>query len=90
MDHAQDWAPGFEEVVKVAKQKNLSLLVVTADADKAQTLFLQTNIVKCDATVLKTAARVTPTYFIMQGPNVIEKISYLDADLLLKAIDQLK
>ncbi len=90
MDHVQDWAPGFEEVVKVAKQKNLSLLVVTADADKAQTLFLQTNIVKCDATVLKTAARVTPTYFIMQGPKVIDKISYLDADLLLKAIDQLK
>ena len=90
MDHYQDWAPGFENVAKAAKLKNLSILMVTADADKAQTLFLHTPIVKCDATVLKTAARVTPTYFIMEGATVMTKISYKDTDKIFQAIDQLK
>jgi len=34
----------------------------------------------CDNTVIKTAARAKPTYFVMQGAKVLGKFSYADAD----------
>lgn len=90
MDHVQDWSAGFEKIKQAAQQKNLPVLLVSADADKAVTLFPNTTIVKCDATVLKTAARVVPTYFIMQGANVLGKRSYTGEDQILKDISSLK
>lgn len=35
---------------------------------------------KCDNTVIKTAARANPTYFVMQGPKVIGKFSYAQSE----------
>ncbi len=90
MDHVKDWSTGFEEIVKVAQQKNLTILMVTADADNAARLFKNIAIVKCDATVLKTAARVVPTYFVMHGATVVSKTSYAEGDKILASINQLK
>jgi uncharacterized membrane protein YphA (DoxX/SURF4 family) len=90
MDHTQDWAGGFDQVTKAAQQKKLTVLIVTADADKAVATFKNAAIVKSDGTVLKTAARVTPTYFLMQGATVIDKIGYADLPQVLQAINQLK
>lgn len=90
MDHSTDWAAGFEKIRKEAEQKHLPLLLVTSDADKAVSLFANVSIVKCDATVLKTAARVTPTYFMMNGATVISKTSFVDAEKVSAAIEQLK
>jgi uncharacterized membrane protein YphA (DoxX/SURF4 family) len=44
-------------------------------------------VLKCDGTVIKTAARANPTYFVMKGATVLGKFSEADADkmqLLLK------
>jgi uncharacterized membrane protein YphA (DoxX/SURF4 family) len=90
MDHVQDWLPGFEKISKAAQQKKLPMLIVTADADKAIIAFPNQAIVKCDATVLKTAARVTPTYFLMQGAVVIDKVSYVDGEKVIQQINNLK
>jgi uncharacterized membrane protein YphA (DoxX/SURF4 family) len=35
---------------------------------------------KCDNTVIKTAARANPTYFVMQGAKVLGKFSYAQAE----------
>jgi hypothetical protein len=32
----------------------------------------------CDGTVIKTAARVNPTYFVMKGADILDKFSYVD------------
>ena len=90
MEHTDDWTNGFDKITKAAQQKNLSVLLVTADADKAITIFANATIVKCDGTVLKTAARATPTYFMMQGATVVSKTGYIDADKVLQEIAQLK
>lgn len=87
MDHIKDWSPGFENVLKAAQQKKIPVAIVTADADRTQTAFPGQTIIRCDATVLKTAARVTPTYFLMQGPVVIEKLSYMDVDKVIQQIN---
>jgi len=86
MDHVSEWAAGFETISKAARAKNFPVLLVTADADRAPTSFPNATIVKCDATVLKTAARVTPTYFIMRGATVIAKTSYTDQEKILQQI----
>jgi uncharacterized membrane protein YphA (DoxX/SURF4 family) len=90
MEQVQNWSAGFEKLRQAAQKKNLPVLLVTADADKATAAFPTATIVKCDATVLKTAARVTPTYFIMQGATVISKTSYVDKDRLMQEMDKLK
>ncbi len=35
---------------------------------------------KCDNTVIKTAARAKPTYFVMQGANILGKFSYAQSE----------
>jgi uncharacterized membrane protein YphA (DoxX/SURF4 family) len=88
-DHTQAWLSGFDKVKEAAAQQNLPILVVTADADKAQSVLPGHTILKCDATVLKTAARVTPTYVLMQAATVLSKTSYVDAEKLLHQIKTL-
>lgn len=90
MEQSDKWAGGFETILRLAKQKNIPILIVTADADKAVARFANTTVVKCDATVLKTAARVTPTYFFMKGAVVLNKISYVDFQEVLDAANNLK
>lgn len=89
MDHTDKWAAGFEKVVQLAQEKKIPVIIVTADADNAVNLFKNTTIIKCDATVLKTAARVTPTYFIMKKAVVIGKESYADLDKIIAQINNL-
>ncbi|MES2004862.1 MAG: BT_3928 family protein [Bacteroidota bacterium] len=89
MDHYSEWAESYAHITDVAKKKNLPVLLVTADADKSVALFPNTPIAKCDATVLKTAARVTPTYFIMQGATVLAKYSYTKEAIIVKELNQL-
>jgi uncharacterized membrane protein YphA (DoxX/SURF4 family) len=84
------WKKDFEEIRSAADQKHLPVIIVTGDAAKSQLAFPGLPIVTCDVTVIKTAARATPTFLIMQGATIISKNSFADADKVKKAIDQLK
>lgn len=88
--HISQWMEGYEMITAAAKQAQLPVLLVTADAEAAQRLFQNATIVKCDATVMKTAARAIPTYFIMQGPTILSKHSYASTSSVIKDITQLK
>ena len=90
MEQSDKWAGGFETILRLSQQKSIPILIVTADADKAVAKFANTTVVKCDATVLKTAARVTPTYFFMKGAVVLNKISYVDFQKVLDVANNLK
>lgn len=84
----KDWATHAEEVAKVCQQKQLPLFVVTATVDLAKQQLKNTSNIQfltCDATVIKTAARVNPTYFIMKQAVVLSKHANSDYK---KAIDQ--
>lgn len=91
--HVADWRPAYEKLLAFISDsdqtsvRSFEVILVTADAEKAQAIFKNTWIVKCDATVLKTAARVTPTFFLMKGATITAKLSYADVD---KFIDHLK
>lgn len=90
LDHVGDWAAGFNRVSALAAQRKLPIMLVTADAGTAVNRFPAATILKCDGTVLKTAARVTPTYFLMQGATVIDKIGYADEARVISQVNALK
>ena len=70
----------FYTLTDKLQQENIPLLIVTADKDNAQKVLknIPAEILLCDATVIKTAARVNPTYFAMNGADIINKFSYAD------------
>lgn len=70
-----EWREKYEEVRTAALQKGIPVLLVTADASEAATIFSGHSILKGDATVIKTAARVVPTYFLMEGGTVRKKLA---------------
>jgi len=77
------WKKDFEMVRIELKQTQTPFFLVTADAATAEQQFQDVTILKCDATVIKTAARVNPTYFLMKGADIINKVSYANSNKLL-------
>ena len=63
-------------------QKNIPVIFVSAEGSKIQEVFQSYTVLNCDATVLKTAARVQPTLVLMEGATILKKLSYLDAEKL--------
>ena len=83
-EDVQSWLPKTQATVDALTNKGLPVMVVTADATNATQYFPTLTIIKCDATVVKTAARVVPTFLLMKQDQVLEKYSYVDADALLQ------
>ncbi len=72
------------------KARKIPVYIVTADIQNALRIFsdnTKISILLGDATIIKTAARVNPTLFIMQQANVKAKYSYADMD---KAINYIR
>lgn len=71
----------FNKTVSICKQNNLPVYFITALPDKANELFSQkqVTVLKCDATVIKTAARAQPTYFLLNKGTIVSKYSYANA-----------
>lgn len=74
MSTTDQWKEEFLAQYQKWVSKGVVVMIVTADAEKAKSLFPDITILKGDATVIKTAARVNPTYFLMNGSLVKEKL----------------
>jgi uncharacterized membrane protein YphA (DoxX/SURF4 family) len=80
----------FEELLNKLKSKHLPFFVVTSDRTKAIELFgnnPEITVLICDGTVIKTAARVNPTYFVMQLANIKGKYSYKKTNKVIEQIN---
>ena len=89
MNRIEEWRIAFENIVSTAQNKKIPVFFVTADAENAVRLLRDVPILACDATVIKTAARATPTYFLMQQATVIAKISYADSHIVLQQMSNI-
>ncbi len=88
-----DWNKHAIAVSDVSRQKRIPFFVVTATTEAAQKqLPALQNIqyLKCDATVIKTAGRVNPTYFVMKQANIIGKYANSDCEEVIKQLNSLK
>jgi uncharacterized membrane protein YphA (DoxX/SURF4 family) len=70
----------FKNFLLHLQEKQIHFYIVTADKQNAEKMVgnLPADFLLCDATVIKTAARVNPTYFVMHGADVVDKFSYVD------------
>jgi hypothetical protein len=59
-------------------QKYKLVYIVTADKDRATSSFPNETILIGDITMIKTASRVWPTVFIMNGSTIMSKTAYTD------------
>lgn len=75
MKGAESWKNSFETIYKKLQAQNIDVILVTPEPSKAVGFFGNINILIADATVIKTAARVIPTYFLMKGSRIQEKVS---------------
>jgi uncharacterized membrane protein YphA (DoxX/SURF4 family) len=68
----------YDELLKSLHEKYKYVYIVTADKSGAANLLTRENILIGDITMIKTAARVWPTIFVMNGSTIMRKQSYLD------------
>ncbi len=84
-DYPTKWNGDAQFILKTIEQ-NKTVYVVTSELTKVKerfaneptlkNVFNKIKFVTCDATVMKTVARVNPTLYLMDGPVVKQKISW--------------
>ncbi len=89
------WEKSFSALYAEAKAKNISAYLVTtqpgeATAKIAGTSFSNIQVLKCDNTAIRTAARTNPCLFVLKQGTILGKWSrhhFSTANKLLKGID---
>ena len=68
----------WENILSSLHKKYKLVYIVTADKKGAQQFLAKENILIGDITMIKTAARVWPSLFVMNGSTIMQKTSYID------------
>ena len=68
----------WNEMILKLREKYKLIYVVTADKAGAIQSLPGVNVLIGDITMIKTAARVWPTIFVMNGSTIMQKITYQD------------
>lgn len=87
------WNENALKVSALCNQKHIAFYIVTATTAAAQKQLPATKNIqylKCDATVIKTAGRVNPTYFIMKQANIVGKYANADYENVISQLNTLK
>lgn len=68
----------WDNLLQKLHNKHKLVYIVTADKEHASSLLPKENILIGDITMIKTAARVWPTIFVMNGSTIMSKTAYID------------
>lgn len=85
------WSKNAEQVARSCFDNKVPFFMVTATTEAARKQLKDVqniNYLKCDATVIKTAGRVNPTYFVMKGATVFGKFANADFDKVMQSINK--
>lgn len=79
----------YGDFMKFSAATQLPVYMVTGDRKTANEIFSKLGVVEfpvftCDVTAIKTAARVNPTLYLMNGPVIKNKWSWEDAKAIVK------
>ncbi len=83
-DNWNKQANDFNEIDESCKAQHIPLFIVTPNPEQALQLLQGATILRCDATVLKTAARVNSTYFVMEKAVIKMKASHASKNKILE------
>ena len=83
-----EWFDNLQKVKNFCTSNNIPLFYVTSQSyDEANMLAAHHIIIlKCDATVIKTAARVNSTYFLMNHATILYKYSYKNINKIMDGV----
>ena len=87
-DRWKKQADQFNVINNVCKAHQIPLFFVTPTPQTALQMLPGATILRCDATVLKTAARVNATYFIMEKSVIKKKESYASTNKIVKYLEK--
>jgi uncharacterized membrane protein YphA (DoxX/SURF4 family) len=89
------WNKEFDVALTFTKLKNIPVFFVTANSSQVQA-YLQKNgldnavtILQCDATAIKTAARVDPTMYLLKKGTILNKWSYAEFEEAITGLNEL-
>ena len=95
-NNSPSWAKEFNVILTFAKSKHIPVYFITADEEGMQS-FVDKNalshnvtILKCDATAIKTAARVNPTLYFIKGALIIHKWAGADFEKAIVNLNEIK
>jgi len=89
------WNKEFIVVLSLAETKNIPVFIITANDVDAKNYLEKNNLqdkitfFKCDATAIKTAARVNPTMYLLKHANILNKWGSGDFENSLEEINAL-
>lgn len=89
------WMDDFKKLLVAAKQKNIQLYFVTNYYDNISQWASKANIAnditifKCDYTVIKTATRTNPCFYLLKQGTILGKWSYKKINSVTAAINKL-
>lgn len=85
------WAQELKASAEACKAKGIPMFYATSQSDQEIQQIEATGVIvlRCDATLVKTAARVNTTYFLMRNATIADKMSDRNHRRILKAIHDL-
>ncbi len=88
----EDWLKDFKSLVAVANRKNIPVYFTSNNPGAFQKLFASNGIVipvfSTDFTVIRTAARTNPAFYLLKQGTVVEKYSYRQLEALSEQIEK--
>ncbi len=88
-NHWEKKSDAFQKIHDYCQAHQVPLFVVTPAPQQAlQVLPSGTTVLRCDATVLKTAARVNTTYFVMETSGIKKKESYAASEKIINYLNE--
>ncbi len=94
-DKIDSWKEQFYQIDDAAAKNNIPLFIVTNSIDefmqkrKGEKPWMDKQILKCDFTAIRTAARANPTLYLLKNGTIEGKWSYADFDKAYKTIQQI-
>jgi uncharacterized membrane protein YphA (DoxX/SURF4 family) len=89
------WNKEFSVVFSLTQSKNIPVFLISSDEDGARSYIEKNGLrdkmvfLKCDATAIKTAARVNPTMYLLKQANILNKWGSADFENTLEEINAL-
>ena len=88
----EKWLKELIDIKSYCDKNNMPIFYVTSQSEDFTNKVSKAGIIvlKCDATVIKTAARVNSTYYFMNNSTIFKKYGDRDLNKLLETAEQLK
>lgn len=84
-DWKDEWKNRIEDIARVAKENNTRFILSTAAAERARPQ-VEVLVMKSDLVAIKTAARVDPTLYLLEGATIKGKWAFKDIESAFKTL----